>query len=252
MHPILLHWGDAIVTTYSFLLGLAFMVGLLLALHETRPLHIPRDRVVGWALGAFVGGLVGARLLFVLVQWRLFQSGRFHLNALWEGGVVYYGGLAGALVFLVASLRKEARRLEILGALAPGLAFAHAVGRLGCFFNGCCHGARCALPWAVTFTDPHSAAELLGSPVHPSQLYESFGLALLGVFLLKNARRRGSASNVSVYLLGYGVLRFAVEFTRGDNLRGEIGPLSTSQAISLAVIVLGLILWRVKARTDPL
>jgi phosphatidylglycerol:prolipoprotein diacylglycerol transferase len=254
VHPILLHWGDAVVTTYSLLVGLAFLTGLGFALAGTRKLAIPRDRVVGWSLGCFLWGLIGARLLFLIVQWPLFLSGRFHPWALWEGGVVFYGGLIGALAYLAWALRREttSRRLEILEALAPAIAFAHAVGRLGCFFNGCCHGSRCDLPWGVTFTDPRSGAEVLGVPLHPTPLYESLGLGLLGGLLLYNARQGRFGSNARLYLVGYGSLRFLLEFTRGDSLRGSVGPLSTSQVLSLAVICLGLILGRVATKKEPL
>jgi len=252
MHPILLHWGEAIVTTYSFLMGLAFLTGLGVAVHTTRALGLPLDRVVGWVLGTFLSGLVGARLLFMAVQWRLFQSGRFHWASIWEGGIVFYGGLLGGLGFLIWVLRGETDKKRILEALAPALTLGHAVGRLGCYFNGCCHGVRCDLPWAVMYTDPHSAADLRGVPVHPTPLYESLGLVILGGLLLRNLRHARWGSNVRLYLVGYGILRFSLEFTRGDTLRGEWGPVSTSQLISIGVVAAGLILGRREAKTDPL
>jgi phosphatidylglycerol:prolipoprotein diacylglycerol transferase len=132
----------------------------------------------------------------------------------------------------------------------------HAIGRLGCFLAGCCYGSHCELPWAVTYTDPLAAARAgtpLNEPLHPVQLYEMGSeLALAGFlswWLLRKSRFTGQVS--CFYLIGYAVLRFLYEFLRTDH-RGTVGPVSTSQAIALAVVAVAtplLVLgWR-RART---
>ena len=129
--------------------------------------------------------------------------------------------------------------------VAPGLALGHAFGRLGCFAAGSCYGKPTGLPWAVTYTDPRSlAADVLGVPVHPTQLY-SFGfLTLLSAILAVKARRPAFKGQIiAFYTIFYGTYRFAVEFLRGDP-RGDAAllgvTLSTSQWISAALVPLAV------------
>ena len=247
MLPILLRFGDQVVFTYPIILSFAFFTGLGLWLRETHRMHpaLASDKLVNAALLAFFGGLAGARVLFILVQWPRYASGRLHVWALWEGGLVFLGGLIAAIGILWFRLPRLgfATRREGFESLAAPVAFAHAVGRLACFANGCCHGSTCPYPWGVTYTDPYSAARPLGTPLHPTQLYEAGALVALGTLLLWNGRRpERRFSNVALYLGIYGVFRFGNEFFRGDLLRGEAGGLSTSQWISLALVATAVFL----------
>ena len=252
MHPILLRWGEAVVSTYAFLLSFAFFVALftLFALTKGR---IERDRVVNLSIGTFLSGLLGARLLHIAVHFDRFWNDPNRVFALLEGGVVYYGGFLGGAAFVLWRLRSWTRdaRLTVIAAAFPALAWAQSVGRLGCFFNGCCFGRRCEFPWGVTFSDPHSVAEPLGVPLHPTQLYEAVATLFLGAGLfwfVRRAQRRGVAparsarSSAVGYLFGYGVLRFLIEFTRGDLERGSAWGLSTSQWISIGLIGTAVVL----------
>ncbi len=253
MYPVLFRWGDAALFTYPVIFGIAFFVALFVWIKETRPYGVPVDKIINLCLGAFFSGLLGARALHVFVEWRAFWEGSKSWSAPWEGGVVFLGGFVAAAAFLFWRLPKSglARRIGFDTA-APAIAWAHAVGRLACFANGCCHGKICDLPWAVTYRDPLSAARPLGVPLHPSQLYESAGLVILAVMLQHNNRKLAAArrfSSSAIYLGGYGLLRFAIEFTRGDPERGAWGGLSTSQWISLTLI-LGAVLLDSVARKD--
>jgi phosphatidylglycerol:prolipoprotein diacylglycerol transferase len=129
--------------------------------------------------------------------------------------------------------------------LSPSLALGHAIGRIGCLLAGCCWGSSCDLPWAITYTSPVAAANLgtpLHQPLHPFPVYSSlfnFGLyALLAAYY----RRRPAAGRVfATYLILYGIGRFILEWSRGDAVRGFVfgGALSTSQMISIALILTG-------------
>ncbi len=245
MFPVVFEWGDAVLTTYALLMSVAFFVGLFVALAQAKRLGgLPAELVVGKSIGAFLWGLAGARLLFVLTQWPRFAKGQWGLWEIASGGVVFFGGFLGAVAYLGWSLRhRPTQRRRLFAAFAPALAFAHAVGRLGCFANGCCHGDHCAWPWAVTISDPRSVATLQGVPLHPTPLYEAVFLVFLGIYLWRrNARPERAASSVRIYLVAYGLARFAFEFTRGDSLRGEALGLSTSQWISIGLVLTGLAL----------
>jgi phosphatidylglycerol:prolipoprotein diacylglycerol transferase len=133
-----------------------------------------------------------------------------------------------------------------LDVLAPAVALGQAIGRLGCFAAGCCFGTPSNVIWAVTFHDEGARALVgvpLGIPLHPSQLYESLGVFILLAWLLNVLKRRRFPGQVFVfYLFGYSVLRFCLEFMRGDLARGTVfgGAVSTSQFIAILVAFLTL------------
>ena len=169
-----------------------------------------------------------------------------------SGGVWYFGFLGG-LAYI--SWRRKALGLTWLDAvdrMLPAAAVGHAFGRVGCFLAGCCWGAECSLPWAVTF--PEHSGEFgtqvpAGVPVHPTQLYEAGAELFLGLLLSwwLLTRRRFIGQITLAYLSAYALVRFAIEFVRADH-RGSLGPLSTSQLVAvliLAVTVPALVVaWR--------
>jgi phosphatidylglycerol:prolipoprotein diacylglycerol transferase len=127
---------------------------------------------------------------------------------------------------------------------APAIALGHGIGRLGCFSAGCCWGALCHRPWAVTFTNPVSNRLVgvpLGVPLHPTQLYEAFAEFLIfGVLYWRIGKPHAEGTIIALYLMLYAAARFVVEFYRfhdQGNLFG--GPLDTSQWISLVFFAAG-------------
>jgi len=176
----------------------------------------------------------------------------WHAFKLAEGGYVWYGGLIGALLTAVVYFRRrpELDALTYSDAFAPAIMIGASVGRVGCFLSGCCYGVPSDVPWAVAFpaTD--------GVPVHPTQLYDATFAAAFGAFLLlRFPRRRFAGENIALLLIGYPIARFATEAFRGDPERGSLGPLSTSQAISIVVVVAGvaMMVWaRRRRRAQPL
>jgi len=162
---------------------------------------------------------------------------------IWEGGLVFYGGFMAAVPVLIWRIRRWRRPvLEILDVAAPGLVLAQAVGRFGCLSAGCCYGRACSGALGIVFTSPLSHAPL-HQPLYPTQLFHAaadlFIFATL-VFLARKTTRQGVVT--VAYLLLYGILRFTVEFWRGDP-RGFFAGLSTSQWISILLVAGGLLLW---------
>jgi len=191
-----------------------------------------------------VGGIVGARLLFVITYWDQNFSGEpwWHVLAVWQGGLVFHGGLAGAAAGVVWFARRRQLPLWVLAdALAPSLALGHVLGRVGCFINGCCYGLPTGVPWAVHYPLEH---ETKGLPVHPTQLYEAgLNLLLYAVLEALYKRKQFDGQVFAVYLAAYGVLRGGVEFFRGDysNLMG--GWITPGHWTSLVVLAAGIGLW---------
>ncbi len=179
----------------------------------------------------------------------------------WAGGLTYYGGF----ILAVATALFLARRwkwpfLKLSDNAAPIIAMGLAFGRMGCFLAGCCFGKITDVPWAVRFPQYSDAwkrhretaydalvaqheqiGEWLSLPVHPTQLYELFGALAIFIFLWvtrKNVKYEGQ--KLSILLIAYGILRFVIEFWRDDDRGGVL--LSTSQWISIPLIILGVIL----------
>ncbi len=196
---------------------------------------------LGYAAGA---GFAGSWLMFVVVEWA--RSGD-PLQGIRAGGLVFYGAVPSvALAGYLSARSFGLPYLRLLDLSVPAIAAGHAIGRIGCLLGGCCFGAEWHGAWAITYSDPMAPASHPSVPRHPTPLYESFGLIVLAfVFALVPARHVGTGQRVLLYGLTYAVLRFLVETTRGDAIRGMFIGLSTSQLTSVALFVFALaMLWR--------
>jgi phosphatidylglycerol---prolipoprotein diacylglyceryl transferase len=223
--PIL---GGVKIFGYGLMLFFAFLGSMNLAAWRARREKLDPEVIYDLALWVFVGGLVGARLFYVIQYWGVRIHSVWDVFKVWEGGIVLYGSIMGgaAAFFLYRALRPFPLR-PMLDVIAPSLALGIALGRLGCFLNGCCYGAPTSLPWACQFHDPPVTGPLT-PPSHPTQIDASlaslviFGL-LMGVF----RRQRVTGQVLWSYLLLYAVYRFAIEFLRKGATAEVMGALLT-------------------------
>lgn len=242
MHPILLELGPITLRSYGALMALSFVLGIWVAIRLNRRAGRPDEPMLDLATVIMVGAVVGARALYVIVQWPQYAADPLSILRVWEGGLVYYGGLIGAGVSAYLWLRLK--KLPIWGygdAVAPGLALGQVTGRLGCWFNGCCYG-REDHAHGVVFP-----SLMDGVPRLPVMLYEAaFCLALSASLYAFWGRRRFDGQVFWVYVLAYALWRFAIEFLRDDPERGVLisAAFSPSQWISLAGAVLALFMLR--------
>jgi phosphatidylglycerol:prolipoprotein diacylglycerol transferase len=245
MHPILFHIGPITVHTYGVFVAMGFLLGLAVAVREARRAGEDPQKLTDMALYVLLGAIIGSRALYVLVSREEFAGKPFQVFMIWKGGLVFYGGLVGAILVVIWYTRQhKISLLKTLDIYAPALALGHAVGRIGCFSAGCCYGKPSSLPWAVTFTNPSSLAPL-GVPLHPVQLYASLTLFLIFVFLITLRRRQSFEGQLAwTYLFLYAIARFILEFFRGDP-RGFVfgGALSTSQFLGLLAAPVAAFLW---------
>jgi phosphatidylglycerol:prolipoprotein diacylglycerol transferase len=194
------------------------------------------------AFWLMVGGIVGARIAYVIANYeRQFRDDPMAVFRVDQGGLIFYGGLIGAALALVLFARWRRQPVMDVGDFAiTALPLGHALGRIGCFLNDCCHGKLAAAPTLLT----------LGCARYPVQLYESaFNLAVYA-FLFRFYLRRGGARRgavVAAYLCVYPPGRFLLEFLRGDE-RTRWGSLSVAQYVSLALLAVGLALWALLRR----
>jgi len=258
MHPILfeipriefLNWviGPIPIRLYGLMIGLGFIIGIYLAARQAKKEGVNPDRVLDLGVYMLLTAIVGSRLLFVLTNLQEFAGKPLEAFALWKGGLVFYGGLLAAVPVGIWYLRRHGLPVwKTADIMAPSIALGQAFGRLGCFFAGCCFGAPCSGPVCITFHDPHSLAPL-GVPLFPTQLMESAGsLLIFGALLLLRRSKKFDGQVFWLYALLYAVLRFIIEFFRGDAVRGlYFGDIiSTSQIIAIGMFLLsGAMIWR--------
>jgi len=237
MHPEFIRLGPLDIRTYGVLVAVGFMVGLAVAAWRARREGIDPERVTDFGVWLVISGMLGGKLFYILFFWSDFVYGWQHegLRSLREGFVFYGGFITASLTAVAYATIKRLPMAKMGDILAPSIALGHAFGRMGCFLNGCCFGKRCALPWAVTFPPPHVMA---GIPVHPTELYEVFGNLAIFAGLSAFFRHRQYDGQVWwLYVLGYGVLRFVVEFFRGDYDVHYFGVLTVGQLVAMTMIV---------------
>jgi len=229
--------------------------GLLLIVRLGRQQGLDPEKL--WNLGiiAVISGIIGAKVLYIFnefARYRYNPRELFSLSTLQAGGV-WSGGVVLALIMCIWYMRTNKMPiLRTCDVFAPGLALGHAFGRVGCFAAGCCYGRETHVPWAVTFHN-HLAEDIVGTPLnvplHPTQLYEmvvELANCVFLVWLLKRKRFEGEI--LGTYLIIYGIARYFIEFFRGDPGRGQVlGWMTTTQAISLCLVIGGGILWMRRA-----
>ncbi|MDR2351379.1 MAG: prolipoprotein diacylglyceryl transferase [Endomicrobium sp.] len=245
MHPIIFNIGEFTIFSYGLFVALAFFTAIIyLSSQIKKPKEkiLSQDELYSLFIYIIVSGIIGARLLFVLLNPQDFVLYPISVFKLWEGGLTYYGGFISAAIFVLAYVRiKKISILKLGDFFAPALALGHAIGRIGCFFAGCCYGKETNLAWSVVFRDKNSLA-VVGVHLHPTQLYESFGNFLIFFILyFYSKKEHKSGFLVSLYFISYAVLRFVVEFFRGDPGRGgQYFGLSVSQILSLILFIIGV------------
>lgn len=241
------------IPMYGLLMALAMLTSVGLSWLRCRKRGLDGERLLTVALIAIVLGIVGAKVLFMAVTytWDEITAAVKANGPIWllQGGLVFYGGLIGGVAgaFIGAAIART-RLLRYCDAIVPTLPLAHAIGRMGCFFAGCCYG-RVTDSW-IGMSFPSAVTGLAeGVKVIPTQLIEAGANLLVFLFLLWFTRkRRVGATTLFVYLIIYGVERFLIEYLRGDEIRGIFGAFSTSQWISLGLVVLsaaGLIITKI-------
>jgi len=243
MHPVLLRFGPFTIHTYGFLIAIGFLIGLWLAVKQAQKENIPVNKILDLSFYLLLAAIVGSRLFFILINAGHYINHPLDVIKIWEGGLVFYGGVLLAVPVAVWYVKRNGLHMwNTADIFAPSIAIAHVFGRLGCLAAGCCFGkAAEALPWGIIFTDPECLAPT-NVLLHPTQLYESAGELLIFLTLIKLRTYKSFNGRLFMsYLILYAVLRFIVEFFRGDVGRGFImDNLSVSQGISILMFLIGI------------
>lgn len=224
---------------YSFLIVIGALAAIILACREECRAGLPKDTVIDLALFLLPGGIIGARLYYVIFSWPQFRHDLLSVLRIWEGGLAIYGGIIGGLLVLILFCRK--RRLSALtlcDIIAPGLVLAQALGRWGNWFNIEAYGmtitdpALCSFPFAVQVPEDGYAWHMA------TFFYESLWNLLVFVFLMigrrKRLRLRGDV--FCFYLLMYAAGRLVIEELRLDSLYAS-SSIRVSQLLSILLCI---------------
>lgn len=239
MHNEIITIGPVTIYGYGLMIGIGIIMALLIACRRGRKFSLNEDIIWGITLNAVIFGFLGAKILFCISDWRNFIQNP--MSALSQNGFVVYGGImSGALAAYIYCRIKKVNFLDYFDIVMPSIAIAQGFGRIGCFLAGCCYGRETHSFLGVIFS--HSDFAPNGVKLLPTQLFSSAGDFLLaGILIWYASKKRASGTVGALYLILYSIGRFLVEIFRADE-RGAIFGMSTSQFISIPVLVVGIAL----------
>ncbi|MDD5006111.1 MAG: prolipoprotein diacylglyceryl transferase [Candidatus Omnitrophica bacterium] len=236
MHPILFEFGPITIYSYGFILFIAVIVSLSLFVKEAARLGYNKDTMFDLGVTILFSGIIGARILYILLNLDFYLKHPKEIFMLHHGGLAILGGIfLGLVAAFIFAKRRKIPLLKILDLVVPYVALGQSIGRIGCFFNGCCYGIA-SDKFGIYF------------PVHnailiPSQLISSFLLLILYIILrFKQTKSHKTGTILFSYLLYYSTGRFFIEFIRADSPKLFLG-LTIFQYFCLALFITGLLLY---------
>lgn len=257
MHPILIKIGPITIHTYGFLLALGVLAAIILIQILGKKENLNKEILINLIFYTFLIGLLGAKLFLFITEMKFYLQNPGEIKNLITSAGVFYGGLICGALFAAWYIKKHKLVFrQLADIMSPAVALAHFFGRMGCFSAGCCWGRSaegCAI--AVQFTDSRATTGVpLHTPLYPTQLIEAI-LNLLNFILLfiLYKKRKFTGQIFAVYIFNYSLIRFFLEYFRGDPDRGYVfggmeqpfTSLSVPQLISIVGFILAIILYRV-------
>ncbi|MDP2366504.1 MAG: prolipoprotein diacylglyceryl transferase [Ignavibacteria bacterium] len=254
--PVLLAIGPVTIYWYGLMLVLAMLVGILVAVKLAKLYKIKSEVILDLSFWLLIGGLVGARLYHIGLEWTYYSFNPWDIFKIWQGGLAIHGGIIAGLIVLIIFAKRRGLNFWLLSSIVvPALAFGQAIGRWGNYFNQELFGFPTNLPWGIPINPANvPVAYVLNSAnsyFHPTFLYESLFCLLLGAFLVLAHRLAKKEKNLMAnlqaitlsYLIFYSVGRFILEEIKIDPTP-MVGVLRWPQAISLVVMIIAL-LWEI-------
>jgi phosphatidylglycerol:prolipoprotein diacylglycerol transferase len=244
MCPILFQSGGFTVYAYGFFIAVGFVASLVLASLKIRnsKIGISFGNLVDLFFYTVLSSIIGSRLLFVIINFNDYRQNPMGIFKIWEGGLVFYGGLLLAIGVSLWYMRWHRLPIwKVADLISPLIALGLFFGRIGCFSAGCCYGKETSLPWGVVFKHPDSLAPL-NIPLHPAQLYDAAnGLAIFFFLNWMEKRKTFDGQIFWLFLFLYAITRFFIETLRGDPRGFLFGNLlSTSQGIGVPLAIFSL------------
>lgn len=247
MHNDILSIGSITIHGYGLMIGIGFIVALLIGSYRAKQKGLDPDVVSSIAILLISCGFLGAKLLYIIVEFEQFIADPISILGS-EGFVVYGGIIGGALSATIYCRRTKIDWRSYFDLLMPSVAIAQGFGRIGCFLAGCCYGRETDSIIGVIF--PEGSLAPPGIKLLPTQLFSSIGDFLIAGILIWFAKQSKCKGNTgALYLLLYGIGRFGIEFLRNDE-RGIVGMLSTSQFISIFFVIGAFVLFALNKKNQ--
>ncbi len=238
------HLFSRFVPYYGFMIVIGIMAAAGIAYVQVKRFHLDWNDFVILSAMSGLFGMAGAKILYLLLSIHTIDFARLndlsYIGMLMSGGFVFYGGFLG--IFPALYFCRKKFKIHVSEYLQYGtgcIPIVHGFGRIGCHLVGCCHGIPYNGRFAVIYS--HSLYAPNDIRLFPVQLLEAFGEFMIGFYLLYSCKRRNGASAIAMYMVLYSIMRFFLEYLRGDSVRGSFYLFSTSQVISIVVFVIGLL-----------
>jgi len=234
----LLRIGTISIKSYGLMIAVGIIAAIVVGMKRAKRYELEEEKVLNLGIVCVVCGLLGAKILYIILDFKSIIESPSILEDIAYGFVVY-GGLIGGLIGVYIYCRyKKISFLKYMDLVAPSVAIGQGFGRIGCFLAGCCYGRETTSALGVIF--PASSFAPTGVKVLPTQLFSSAGDFIIAIILIIAARHNKKDGTIaSLYFILYGIGRYAIEFLRND-YRGNVGTLSTSQFISIFWAALGI------------
>lgn len=232
------------IYTYGLMISIGLIFAIYLLTKRGKKVGYDEDSIFNLAMIAVLCGMVGAKLLYVLVELPSIIKEPSLLYKDFGSGFVFYGAvLGGILGVYIYTRRKKWSFINILDLLAPSVPLAQAIGRIGCLFAGCCYGKETTSRWGIEFNNsliaPHDVNLI------PTQIISSIGDFIIFALVLwfDKYKKKKDGQSFGFYLILYSIARFTIEFLRGDDRGTVLKVFSTSQFICIFVFIAGLLLF---------
>lgn len=241
-----IHIGPITIHMYGLMIAIGVCLAVVVASYRAKKQDLDENVIFDLLFCAVIGGFLGTRILYYLT---VIPQIIVNPSILWnfsEGYVVYGGVIGGILVSFLYCKWKKLSFLKYFDLVMPEVVMAQGIGRIGCFFAGCCYGRETTLPIGITYT--HSDFAPNNVSLLPTQLISCVGdLCIFAILLWYSKRKKADGCVGAMYLIIYSIGRFCIEFLRNDE-RGAVGVLSTSQFISVGTLLLGIVLYVVMGK----
>lgn len=256
--------GPLEVSTYFLVLTIGFIVGIFVGIKEAKRVGINQVNYVDLCITIYISALVGARLFTVFFErpdffFKDFWTHPFDMFKIWQGGLVYYGGFIFAVIAsVIFMIKKKMPFFKVADVAVLGLSSGLGIGRIGCFFAGCCYGKPTDWWWGIKYHIVDNVApqvlyahrHLEGVPLHPTQILSAMSAFLIfAILFIMRKKKKFDGQLILLMCILYPIARFTIEFLRADE-RGPalFGILSISQFISLIVFVVSIVIYILKTK----
>ena len=240
--------GPLTVYGYGTMIALGVIVAWVVTDYRAKRQKLDREHVFSLVIWCLLGGMLCAKFLFWITEWHeIVKSPQYILDTLSDGFVVYGGIIGGILSGWLYCRSKKINFWKYFDLVMPSVALAQGFGRIGCLLAGCCYGRETNSIFSITFQNSDFAPNHVA--LIPTQIYSSvldflhFGILL---YIARHKKKDGQVA--ACYLIFYSIGRFVLEFFRGDLIRGSVGMLSTSQFISLFILVAGILILVIRSK----